>query len=63
MEQEFECFKKAYPDMSFTEVRPTLEPDGTIKFPTRKAYMQAWRDVVRLSIQKYYFGVYYTGMA
>ena len=63
MEQEFALFKKSYPDMHFTEVRPSIQSDGSIKFPTRREYVTAWRQVVRQSLSKYYFGVYYTGMA
>ena len=63
MEQEFALFKAAYTDMSFVEVRPIISEDGSMHFPRKKDYMNAWKLVTEHSIQRRYFGVYYTGMA
>ena len=49
--------------MSFVEVRPKINQDGSITFPTIKDYLTAWMNVTRGSGERRYFGVYYTGMS
>ena len=49
--------------MSFVEVRPTIQANGDMVFPKKRDYINAWKTVVENSIQKRYFGVYYSGMS
>lgn len=63
MEQEFALFKQSYTDMSFVEVRPTIDANGEIQYPTKRDYINAWKVVVENSSHRRYFGVYYTGMS
>lgn len=63
MEQEFALFKQSYADMSFVEVRPKINENGEIEYPTKRDYIAAWRHVVENSKQRNYFGVYYSGMS
>ena len=50
--------------MIFVEVAPKIDPStGEIIFPTKRDYLNAWKHVTKNSINKRYFGVYYTGMA